>query len=98
MCLHISIIVTLSSPAQRTMATLNMSNVLYYQLNEEKVFDTSYLMMKLKKIIKRFIIFLASLLLVNLRKYLKNPTWLKTTRATMSPNVEVERECWDPSG
>ena len=98
MCLHISIIVTLSSPAQRTMATLNMSNVLYYQLNEEKVFDTSYLMMKLKKIIKRFIIFLASLLLVNLRKYLKNPTWLKRTRATMSPKVEVERECWDPSG
>ena len=71
MCLHISIIVTLSSPAQRTMATLIMSNVLNYQLNEEKVFDTSYLMMKLKKIIKRFIIFLASLLLVNLRKYLK---------------------------
>ena len=28
----------------------------------------------------------------------KNPTWLKRTRATMSTNVEVERECWDPSG
>ena len=81
MCLHISIIVTLSSPAQRTMATLNMSNVLYYQLNEEKVFDTSYLMMKLKKIIKRFIIFLASLLLVNLRKYLKKSNLVEKNKS-----------------
>ena len=88
MCLHISIIVTLSSPAQRTMATLNMSNVLYYQLNEEKVFDTSYLMMKLKKIIKRFIIFLASLLLVNLRKYLKKSNLVEKNK---SNNVSQRR-------
>ena len=94
MCLYISINMELGHQLGMDWETF----VFIYELNEEKVFDTSYLMMKLKNIIKRFIISHVSLLLVNLRKYLKNPTWLKRTRATMSPNVKVERECWDPSG